>query len=159
MKYFDIYLKSQGSNRNQVAEAAGLTASTLQTVANSKNGTDALSGKILKAIALTLKKSAGEVLDEMILAEKAISTLSSAKNYTFEPKKDHYWTFDNTVLSDRSYLEMTVSESLSEWIGMDDEEREDWDNDFSQVAENYLETEDDYRSSTKNGKVLSPEEW
>lgn len=157
MNYFDIYLRTQGTNRNQVAETTGMTASSLQRAANAKGGTDRISTLAIKAIAKTINKTPGQVLDELILSESAIATLPNAKHYSFEPTVGHYWTSNGYTITDKKYLESVVSSALEEWLEFDDEERED--DDFSRLAESYLESEEDYKPSTKDGKILSAEEW
>ncbi|WP_263854330.1 hypothetical protein [Lactiplantibacillus mudanjiangensis] len=42
----------------------------MQRVSDSKGGTNSISGRILKATAQVLKKTPGQVLDEMIELEK-----------------------------------------------------------------------------------------
>ncbi|MGM0175666.1 hypothetical protein [Enterococcus sp. DIV0800] len=87
MNYLDRYLKSQGTNRNRIAEDFDISPSTLQRAAESQRETDGISGYILKTIAKALEKSPGTVLDEMIDLEK-----NPPKNYGIE-----IYEKDNTI--------------------------------------------------------------
>ncbi|EOS7966708.1 hypothetical protein ACNZ61_003006 [Enterococcus hirae] len=131
MNYFDVYLNSQGLTRYKVAMVSDVSSSTLQRPANSS--TDRISGKIIKAVAKALDTTPGIVFDELILTEQAIQSF-------FLSKKAYFRTFGN---QSNSYMDMIILESLAEWIEFDDDEREDYENDFVKLVEQYLENEED----------------
>lgn len=69
MNILEKYLNQNKVTRYQVSKMSGVYQSTLQKAVNSKSGSNGLSGKILKAVALTLNKTPGQVLDEIITLE------------------------------------------------------------------------------------------
>ena len=69
MNILEKYLNQNKVTRYQVSKMSDVYQSTLQKAVNSKSGSNGLSGKILKAVALTLNKTPGQVLDEIITLE------------------------------------------------------------------------------------------
>ncbi|MCD2257457.1 helix-turn-helix domain-containing protein [Agrilactobacillus fermenti] len=65
MNTFSRYLTQQKITRYQIAKATGIYQSTLQR-ASKATSLDTLSVKILKAVATTLHKTPGQVLDELL---------------------------------------------------------------------------------------------
>lgn len=68
---FQQYLDNNNITRYQVSKASGVANSTLQRTADSKGGTDSISGKILKATAVALNKEPWEVFKELIELEES----------------------------------------------------------------------------------------
>lgn len=69
MNVIQSYLDKNNITRYQVYKASGLSQMTLKHATESKKGIDGVSGKVLKAIAVTLGKTPGQVLDELIALE------------------------------------------------------------------------------------------
>lgn len=69
MSVFQDYLDAHDVTRYQVSKASGVGQTTLQRASASKSGTNGISGRILKATALTVNKTPGQALDEMIELE------------------------------------------------------------------------------------------
>lgn len=69
MNILEEYLSQNKITRYQVSKRSGVYQSTLQKAVNSKSGSNGLSGKIIKAVAVALSKTPGQVLDEIIVLE------------------------------------------------------------------------------------------
>lgn len=67
---FDTYLAQNGTTRYKVAQASGITASTLQRVAESPKGIKNMTIRTISAVALTINKSSGTVVEELIALQK-----------------------------------------------------------------------------------------
>jgi hypothetical protein len=67
---FDTYLAQNGTTRYQVAKQSGLRASTLQRVAESPKGIKNMTIRIISAVALTVNKPSGTVVEELIALQK-----------------------------------------------------------------------------------------
>ncbi len=67
---FDAYLKANNTTRYQVAKQSGLRASTLQRVANSPQGIKGMTIRVVSAVALTINKPSGTVVEELIALQK-----------------------------------------------------------------------------------------
>ncbi|KRM99536.1 hypothetical protein [Loigolactobacillus rennini] len=67
---YQQYLDNNHITRYQVAKKGHVYQSTLQTVANSKGGTDTISGKILKATGKALDKEPWIVFKELLKLEQ-----------------------------------------------------------------------------------------
>lgn len=67
---FDAYLKANNTTRYQVAKQSGLRASTLQRVAESPKGIKNMTIRTISAVALTVNKPSGTVVEELIALQK-----------------------------------------------------------------------------------------
>lgn len=72
MGLYQDYLDQNGITRYKVAKVSGVSNSTLQRVAESKHGTDTISGKILKATATALNMEPWEVFEELLELENEV---------------------------------------------------------------------------------------
>lgn len=66
MNVIQNYLDKHNVTRYKVSKLSGISQMTLKHAVDSKNSVDGISGKVLKAIAIALDKTPGQVLDELI---------------------------------------------------------------------------------------------
>lgn len=71
MNVIQSYLDKHNVTRYKVSKISGISQMTLKHAVDSRNGIDGISGKVLKAIAIALDKTPGQVLDELIAFENA----------------------------------------------------------------------------------------
>lgn len=69
MKTLQNYLDQKKVTRYKISKVGHISTSTLQSAVNSPNGINGLTVKVLCAIAMTLNKTPGQVLDEIIALE------------------------------------------------------------------------------------------
>lgn len=69
MNVIQNYLDKHNVTRYKVSKLSGISQMTLKHAVDSKNSVDGISGKVLKAIAIALDKTPGQVLDELIELE------------------------------------------------------------------------------------------
>lgn len=70
MNVIQQYLDQNNITRYRVSKISGVGHTTIKAAAESKNGINGLTGKVIKAIAVALDKTPGTVLDELITLEK-----------------------------------------------------------------------------------------
>lgn len=111
MNVIQEYLDQSNITRYKISKISGINASTLKAAADSKNGIDGLTGKVIKAIALALNRTPGTILDEMITLEAII--MSFNENYRTYLMTT-IWNKDDSIFSDEVVEYDDFSEALSD---------------------------------------------
>jgi len=73
MNFLSKYLDDKNITRYQISKLSGIPQSTINSATESKTGTDGITGRIIKAIALATNETPGKVLDDLIRQEKYLA--------------------------------------------------------------------------------------
>lgn len=73
MNFLSKYLDDKNLTRYQISKLSGVPQSTINSATESKTGTDGITGRIIKAIALATNETPGKVFDDLIKQEKYLS--------------------------------------------------------------------------------------
>lgn len=110
MNVIQQYLDANNITRYKVSKLSGISQPTLKAAADSKNGIDGLTGKVIKAMAVALNKTPGDVLNELINLEE--STMAFNEDHTFTILTT-IWNKNDSIFSDESYEYDEFSEACA----------------------------------------------
>lgn len=153
----DIYLRLHNSSRYKVSKATNVEPSTFQRAANGKY--ENISTRIYLLIASALEKDVTKVFSEInkLNGELKLMQKSLAEDADIVYHTHSYITFrsSGSVMTNEEYTKDEINSDVINWLNMDDEDKDMYDDKFGKYVEDMFESDDEpYRSDEFGNKIM-----